>query len=54
MTLRYLTAWIPKAAANEAAFIAEQKKDLSRRFALLSAKKLELDDAERTFRELRR
>jgi hypothetical protein len=40
-----------KLAAEEAAFIAEQKKELTRRFALLAEKRLDLEDAERNYRE---
>ena len=38
-------------AAAEAAEIAERKKELARRFALLSEKRLDLEDAERSYRE---
>ncbi|MDR3622377.1 MAG: hypothetical protein P4L85_23710 [Paludisphaera borealis] len=38
-------------AKQEAAFIAEQKKDLTRRFTLLTEKRLELEDAERSYHE---
>ncbi|APW64025.1 hypothetical protein [Paludisphaera borealis] len=38
-------------AKQEAAFIAEQKKDLGRRFTLLTEKRLELEDAERNYHE---
>jgi hypothetical protein len=40
-----------KAEAAEATFIAEQKKELARRFALLAQKQLDLEDAERKYRE---
>jgi hypothetical protein len=40
-----------KAAAEEAAFIAERKKELVRLFASLARRKLDLEDAERRYRE---
>ncbi len=40
-----------KAEAEEAAFIAERKKELARRFTLLAARRLDLEDAERNYRE---
>ncbi|WP_237722420.1 hypothetical protein [Singulisphaera acidiphila] len=42
---------VEEMAKEEAAFIAEQKKDLTRRFALLAEKRLDLEDAERRYRE---
>ncbi len=41
-------------AAEEAAAIAERKKELARLFTLLSEKRLDLEDAERTYRETSR
>jgi hypothetical protein len=41
-----------KQEAEEAAAIAERKKELARRFALLSEKRLDLEDAERNYREI--
>jgi hypothetical protein len=40
-----------KAEAQEAAIIAERKKELARLFALLAEKRLDLEDAERNYRE---
>ncbi len=37
--------------AQVAAFVAERKKELSRRFGLLEEKRLDLEDAERNYRE---
>ena len=41
-------------AAEEAAFIAERKKELARRMAALAERQLDLEDAERTYRETSR
>jgi hypothetical protein len=43
-----------KEAADDAAFIGERKKELARLFTLLSQRQLDLEDAERTYREGRR
>ena len=43
-----------KQAAMEAAYVAERKQELSRLFALMEAKRLDLEDAERHYRELSR
>jgi hypothetical protein len=43
-----------KAEVQEASFLAEQKKELSRLFALLAEKRLDLEDAERKYRETAR
>jgi hypothetical protein len=43
-----------KQAAAEAAYIAERKQELSRLFALLAAKRLDLEDVERRYREVSR
>lgn len=43
-----------KDAAEEAAFIAERKKELSRLFSSLAEKSLDLEDAERRYREISR
>jgi hypothetical protein len=40
-----------KEAAEEAAFIGERKKELARLFALLARRRLDLEDAERHYRE---
>jgi hypothetical protein len=40
-----------KYAVQEAAAIAERENDLSRRFGLLAAKQMDLEDAERSYRE---
>jgi hypothetical protein len=40
-----------KAVAEEAAFVAERKKELTRRFAALAAKRLDLEDAERNYHQ---
>lgn len=43
-----------KQAAQETAMIAEAKKELASKFALLTAKRLDLEDAERNYREFPR
>lgn len=40
-----------KEQAKEAAFVAERKKELARRYAAWAEKRLDLEDAERVYRE---